>query len=101
MAKLKPEFEKRGVKVAGLSVDSLDRHTMWAKDIEGTHAEQQSDGTHRVCRRPRRCLERRSENDLPEWLEGAEAVHPHRAAAWNRRDERVSVAGDSPRRTYG
>jgi alkyl hydroperoxide reductase subunit AhpC len=35
-AKLKPEFEKRGVKVAGLSVDSLNRHTMWAKDIEET-----------------------------------------------------------------
>ena len=33
-AKLKPEFEKRGVKVIGLSVDPLDKHEGWAKDIE-------------------------------------------------------------------
>ncbi|HEX4978629.1 MAG TPA: peroxiredoxin [Acidimicrobiales bacterium] len=33
-AKLKPEFEKRNVKVIGLSVDPLDRHEGWAKDIE-------------------------------------------------------------------
>jgi thioredoxin-dependent peroxiredoxin len=36
MARLKPEFDKRGVKVIGLSVDPLDRHTGWAKDIEET-----------------------------------------------------------------
>jgi alkyl hydroperoxide reductase subunit AhpC len=36
MAKLKPEFDKRGVKVAGLSVDPIDRHQNWAKDIEET-----------------------------------------------------------------
>jgi alkyl hydroperoxide reductase subunit AhpC len=35
-AKLKPEFEKRGVKVIGLSVDPLDSHAGWAKDIEET-----------------------------------------------------------------
>ena len=35
-AKLKPEFEKRGVKVIGLSVDPLDSHSGWAKDIEET-----------------------------------------------------------------
>jgi alkyl hydroperoxide reductase subunit AhpC len=35
-AKLKPEFEKRGVKVLGLSVDPLDDHVRWAKDIEET-----------------------------------------------------------------
>ena len=33
-AKLKPEFEKRNVKVIGLSVDPVDRHEDWAKDIE-------------------------------------------------------------------
>jgi thioredoxin-dependent peroxiredoxin len=36
MAKVKPEFERRGVKVIGLSVDSLDRHVEWAADIEET-----------------------------------------------------------------
>jgi len=35
-AKLKPEFEKRGVKVLGLSVDKLEDHGGWAKDIEET-----------------------------------------------------------------
>jgi alkyl hydroperoxide reductase subunit AhpC len=34
MAKLKPEFEKRGVKVIGLSVDPVEKHQLWAKDIE-------------------------------------------------------------------
>ncbi len=36
MAKLKPEFDKRGVKVIGLSVDPVDKHSGWAKDIEET-----------------------------------------------------------------
>jgi alkyl hydroperoxide reductase subunit AhpC len=36
MAKLKPDFEKRNVKVIGLSVDPVDRHQGWAKDIEET-----------------------------------------------------------------
>jgi len=35
-AKLKPEFDKRGVKVLGLSVDKLEDHGGWAKDIEET-----------------------------------------------------------------
>src|SRR3990172_11713047 len=35
-AKLKPEFDKRGVKVMGLSVDPLDAHRLWSKDIEET-----------------------------------------------------------------
>ena len=37
-AKLKDEFAKRNVKVIGLSVDSVDRHAGWAKDIEETIA---------------------------------------------------------------
>ena len=36
MAKLKPEFEKRGVKIIGLSVDPVDSHKGWLKDIEET-----------------------------------------------------------------
>ena len=36
MAKISPEFQKRGVKVIGLSVDPTDRHAEWAKDIEET-----------------------------------------------------------------
>src|SRR5262245_55986924 len=36
VAKLKPDFEARGVKVIGLSVDAVDRHRGWAKDIEET-----------------------------------------------------------------
>ena len=36
MAKVKPEFDRRGVKVIGLSVDPLDRHAEWADDIEET-----------------------------------------------------------------
>jgi alkyl hydroperoxide reductase subunit AhpC len=35
-AKLKPEFDKRGVKVIGLSVDPLEDHVRWSKDIEET-----------------------------------------------------------------
>ena len=36
MAKIKPEFDKRGVKIIGLSVDPLDSHTRWANDIKET-----------------------------------------------------------------
>ncbi len=35
-ARLKPEFDKRGVKIIGLSVDPSDAHAEWAKDIEET-----------------------------------------------------------------
>jgi thioredoxin-dependent peroxiredoxin len=33
MARLKPEFERRGVKIVGLSVDSVDDHAKWSQDI--------------------------------------------------------------------
>jgi alkyl hydroperoxide reductase subunit AhpC len=36
MAKLKPEFDKRNTKIIGLSVDPVDRHADWARDIEET-----------------------------------------------------------------
>ncbi|MBN8966286.1 MAG: redoxin domain-containing protein, partial [Rhizobiales bacterium] len=36
MAKIKPEFDKRGVKIIGLSVDPIDRHAGWALDIRET-----------------------------------------------------------------
>ena len=36
MAKLKPEFDKRNTKIIGLSVDPVDNHGRWAKDIEET-----------------------------------------------------------------
>src|SRR3989442_4249231 len=36
MAKLKPEFDKRNVKVIGLSVDPVDNHARWSNDIKET-----------------------------------------------------------------
>jgi alkyl hydroperoxide reductase subunit AhpC len=36
LARLKGEFDKRGVKLLGLSVDPTDRHHLWSKDIEET-----------------------------------------------------------------
>ncbi len=36
MARMKPEFDKRNVKIIGLSVDPVDNHARWAKDIEET-----------------------------------------------------------------
>ena len=36
MANAKPEFDKRGVRIIGLSVDPADKHEEWAKDIEET-----------------------------------------------------------------
>jgi alkyl hydroperoxide reductase subunit AhpC len=36
MANAKPEFDKRGVKIIGLSVDPMEKHEDWAKDIEET-----------------------------------------------------------------
>ncbi|UOF02466.1 peroxiredoxin [Bdellovibrio reynosensis] len=36
MARMKPEFDKRNTKIIGLSVDPIDNHAKWAKDIEET-----------------------------------------------------------------
>jgi alkyl hydroperoxide reductase subunit AhpC len=36
LAKIKPDFDKRGVKVIGLSVDPVDNHAKWSDDIEET-----------------------------------------------------------------
>ena len=35
-ARLKPEFDRRGVRLIGLSVDSVEDHLAWSKDIEET-----------------------------------------------------------------
>src|SRR5215204_7649544 len=36
MAKINPEFEKRNVKIIGISVDPIDRHAKWVEDIKET-----------------------------------------------------------------
>jgi alkyl hydroperoxide reductase subunit AhpC len=36
MAKIKPEFDRRNVKIIGISVDPIDRHAKWAEDIKET-----------------------------------------------------------------
>lgn len=36
MARIKPEFDKRGVKIMGISVDPIDDHQRWSQDIEET-----------------------------------------------------------------
>ena len=36
MARIKPEFDKRNVKIIGISVDPVDRHSKWADDIKET-----------------------------------------------------------------
>ena len=50
MARLKPEFDKRGVKIIGLSVDPVDNHKKWAadiKDVVGFAPELSDDRRHR------------------------------------------------------
>jgi len=39
MARIKPEFDRRGVKIIGLSVDPTDKHEQWASDIEETQGQ--------------------------------------------------------------
>ena len=65
MAKVKPEFDRRGVKIIGLSVDPVDNHDKWSSDIEETQGYAPS------------------QEDLSRGLEGAAALHPDRARAVN------------------
>ena len=53
MAKLEPEFERRDVKVIGLSVDATEDHERWANDIEETQG-----GTAQLPDHRRRRLQR-------------------------------------------
>ena len=39
MAKLKPEFDRRGARIIGLSVDPVEKHTTWTRDIEETQGQ--------------------------------------------------------------
>src|SRR5262245_58855329 len=39
MAKVNPEFERRGVKLVGLSVDPVEVHSNWSADIEETQGQ--------------------------------------------------------------
>jgi alkyl hydroperoxide reductase subunit AhpC len=39
MAKIKPEFDNRNVKIIGLSVDPVDNHAKWSSDIEETQGQ--------------------------------------------------------------
>ncbi|MES2056497.1 MAG: peroxiredoxin [Pseudomonadota bacterium] len=53
VARLKPEFDRRGVKVLGLSVDPVDRHHEWAIDIAATQGSEVNfpliaDSDHRI-----------------------------------------------------
>src|ERR1700680_1108210 len=53
LAKLKPEFDKRGVKLMGLSVDPVDKHAKWSEDIQenaGGRAELSDDRRYRLQR---------------------------------------------------
>jgi thioredoxin-dependent peroxiredoxin len=55
MASIKPEFDKRGVKIAGLSTDPMENHEEWAKQIEETQGTAPnypiiSDNTHEIAK---------------------------------------------------
>jgi alkyl hydroperoxide reductase subunit AhpC len=76
MARIKPDFDKRNVKIIGLSVDPVDNHAKWAADIKETQGYQGDAGLraqlsddrrprahdrqglgHAACEHERRCLE--------------------------------------------
>jgi thioredoxin-dependent peroxiredoxin len=56
LAKIKPEFDARGVKIIGLSVDPVENTQKWAEDIADTqgqaHARAEPDGPQRLRDRP-------------------------------------------------
>jgi alkyl hydroperoxide reductase subunit AhpC len=39
MSRIEPEFDKRGVKIIGLSVDAVESHRGWAQDIAETQGQ--------------------------------------------------------------
>src|SRR3954466_9718594 len=39
MAKLKPEFDRRGCKIIGVSVDPVEDHVRWSRDVEETQGQ--------------------------------------------------------------
>ena len=47
MARIEPEFERRNVKVIGLSVDPMEKHEKWADDIEETQGARPDISDHR------------------------------------------------------
>lgn len=56
LAHLKPEFDKRGAKVIALSVDPVENHQKWSKDIEDIQsAPNQSTGCPRIANRRTFC----------------------------------------------
>jgi thioredoxin-dependent peroxiredoxin len=55
MASIKPEFDKRGTKIIGLSTDPIDNHQKWAEDIEAIQGTAPnfpmiSDATHEIAK---------------------------------------------------
>jgi alkyl hydroperoxide reductase subunit AhpC len=55
MASIKPEFDKRGVKIAGLSTDPMENHEKWAEQIAETQGTAPnypiiSDNTHEIAK---------------------------------------------------
>ncbi len=54
MASIEPEFERRGVKIIGLSVDPVEKHEKWADDIEETQGTRPGVPDHRRLRLQRR-----------------------------------------------
>lgn len=54
MAKLKPDFDKRNTKIIGLSVDPVNNHASWAKDIEETQGTAPNYPRRRMTQKPDR-----------------------------------------------
>ena len=86
MASLKPEFDRRNTKIIALSVDPVDKHVAWSKDIEESQGFAPNypmigDPTLAISQLYGLRQQRGSEEDVSRRLARAEAVHSHRAAA--------------------